>query len=123
MKGWLIAAAVLVSSVALPAVLAPVAGAQSNAGQQLLDGAGGTGQEGGPEVEDTIKTITNVLLFIIGAVAVIVIIAGGVMYTVSGGDAGRAKSAKDTIFYAVIGLIVALVAYAVVNFVINQFST
>jgi hypothetical protein len=67
------------------------------------------------------KTITNVLLFIIGAVAVIMLIIGGIRYTVSGGDSGAVTSAKNTILYAVVGIIVAILAYAIVNFVLTSF--
>jgi len=67
------------------------------------------------------KTITNVLLFIIGAVAVIMLIIGGIRYTISGGDSGAVTSAKNTILYAVVGIIVAVLAYAIVNFVLTSF--
>lgn len=68
------------------------------------------------------KIITNVLLFVIGAVSVIMLIIGGVRYVVSGGDSAAVTSAKNTILYAVIGIIVAILAYALVNFVISSFS-
>lgn len=68
------------------------------------------------------KTITNVLLFIIGAISVIMLIIGGIRYVVSGGDSGAVTAAKNTILYAVIGIIVALLAYALVNFVIGSFK-
>ena len=68
------------------------------------------------------KTVTNVLLFIIGAVAVIMLIIGGIRYTVSGGDSGAVTSAKNTILYAVVGIIVAILAYAIVNFVLGSFG-
>ncbi len=67
------------------------------------------------------KTITNVLLFIIGAISVIMLIIGGIRYTTSNGDSGAVTTAKNTILYAVIGIIVALLAYALVNFVITSF--
>lgn len=69
------------------------------------------------------KTITNVLLFIIGAVSVIMLIIGGIRYTVSGGDSAAVTSAKNTILYAVVGIIVSLLAFAVVNFVLTSFAT
>lgn len=69
------------------------------------------------------QTITNVLLFIVGAISVIMLIIGGIRYTVSGGDSTAVTSAKNTILYAVIGIIVSLLAYAVVNFVIGSFIT
>lgn len=67
------------------------------------------------------KTVTNVLLFIIGAVSVIMLIIGGIRYTVSAGDSSAVTAAKNTIMYAVIGIIVAILAFAVVNFVIGAF--
>lgn len=70
----------------------------------------------------TFATITNVLLFIIGAVAVIMIVIGGMRYVLSGGDSNQITSAKNTILYAIIGIIVAVLAYAAVNFVIGSFA-
>jgi len=69
------------------------------------------------------KTIANVLLFIIGAIAVIMLIIGGIRYVISQGDSSAVTSAKNTILYAVIGIIVAILAYAIVNFVIGSFAT
>lgn len=66
--------------------------------------------------------ITNVLLFAIGAISVIMIIIGGLRYVVSGGDSSKVTAAKNTILYAIVGLIVALLAYAVINFVLTNFS-
>ena len=68
-----------------------------------------------------IKTIVNALLYILGAVSVIVIILSGIFYTVSGGDSSQVTRAKNTLLYAVVGLIVAILAYAIVNFVIARF--
>ena len=64
-----------------------------------------------------VTLIINVLLFIIGILCVIMIIFGGIRYTTSTGDKGKVDSAKNTIVYAVVGLIVAIVAYALVNWV------
>ncbi len=68
------------------------------------------------------RNITNVMLFIIGAVSVIMLIIGGLRYVVSGGDSTAVQNAKNTILYAIVGVIVALLAYAVVSFVISSFS-
>jgi H+/Cl- antiporter ClcA len=73
-------------------------------------------------VATLVQTIISILLFAIGSIAVIMIIVGGIRYTLSNGDASQIKSAKDTILYAVIGLIVSLLAYAIVNFVVAQFT-
>lgn len=62
--------------------------------------------------------IINAFIFVIGAVAVIMIIVGGFRYVLSGGDSGSVNSAKNTILYAVIGLVIAIMSYAIVNFVL-----
>ncbi len=64
-----------------------------------------------------IKVIVNTLLYVLGAVAVVTIIVSGVRYTTSHGDPKSVQVAKDTMLYAVVGLIVAVTAFAVVNFV------
>lgn len=66
-------------------------------------------------------TIVNILLFIIGAVSVIMLVIGGIRYTISNGDSGAISSAKNTILYSIIGLVVALLAYALVNWVLSYF--
>lgn len=80
-----------------------------------------TGDQKG-NLGNLIEDVTNVLLFIIGAVAVIMIIVGGIRYVISNGDSAQITSAKNTILYAVIGIIVALLAYAIVNFIITEFA-
>lgn len=70
--------------------------------------------------QSMVGPIVSTLLFVVGIVSVIVIIIGGIMYITSAGDPGRAKKAKDTIMYAVIGLVVAIMAYAIVDFVIRR---
>lgn len=67
--------------------------------------------------------IVNILLFIIGAVAVIMLIVGGIRYTVSGGKADEVTAAKNTILYAIVGIVVAFLAYAVVNWVLTSLSS
>jgi hypothetical protein len=67
-------------------------------------------------------TLTNILLFIIGAIAVVMLIIGGVRYVVSSGDQNAVTSAKNTILYAIIGIVIAFLAYAAVNFVSAQIS-
>ena len=65
----------------------------------------------------------GILIAIIGVlalVAVVVMIVVGVSYMTSSGDAGKVKKAKDTILYGLIGLVVCVLAFAIVNFVISQ---
>jgi hypothetical protein len=66
-----------------------------------------------------IGSIINALFIVAGAVAVIILIMGGIRYITSTGDSGRIKSAKDTILYAVIGLVVVIIAKEIVGFVIG----
>ena len=68
----------------------------------------------------TLNNIINVVIGVIGFIAVIVIILGGVQYTTSAGESAKVKKAKDTIMYGIIGLIVALLAYSIVNFVLSN---
>lgn len=69
------------------------------------------------------KVLANTLIFIIGAIAVIMLIVGGIRYVVSGGNDQAVQGAKNTILYAIIGIAVAFLAYAAVNFVIGQLGT
>ena len=61
--------------------------------------------------------VTNILLFLVGAISVIMLIIGGIRYVISGGDQAQVTSAKNTILYAIVGIVVAFLAYAAVNFV------
>jgi phosphotransferase system glucose/maltose/N-acetylglucosamine-specific IIC component len=66
------------------------------------------------------RQITNTILYIVGIIAVIMLIIGGIRYVVSGGDAKKVTDAKNTVLYAIIGLVIAVFAYAIVNFVITS---
>lgn len=68
-----------------------------------------------------VKNVISMLLFILGVICVIAIIVGGIRYATSGGDSSQTKQAKDTILYAVVGLVVAVLAYSIVNFVLSNF--
>lgn len=68
------------------------------------------------------KLAVNVMLFLIGAISVIMLIVGGIRYTISQGDQAAVTSAKNTILYSIVGIIIALLAYAIVNFVIGAFA-
>lgn len=87
--------------------------------QTGVDSVGG--KDSGGTLPARIKTIVNTALFILGSIAVVMIVLGGIRYTISNGESSQIKSAKDTIMYAVIGLVVAILAYSIVNFVVDQF--
>ena len=65
------------------------------------------------------KRITNMIVYMVGVIAVIMLIIGGIKYVISGGDSKKVTDAKNTILYAIIGLVIAFLAYAIVNFVIS----
>ncbi len=65
------------------------------------------------------KQVTNTILYIVGIIAVIMLIIGGIRYVISGGDAKKVTDAKNTVLYAIIGLVISFLAFAIVNFVIS----
>jgi hypothetical protein len=67
--------------------------------------------------------IINTALFVIGALSVLMLIYGGIRYTISMGDAKNVEAAKNTIMYAIIGIVIALLASAIVNFVLGALIT
>ena len=84
-----------------------------------MTNSGGSAKQ---DLPDVITTIINVMLFIAGALAVIMIIYGGIRYITAHGDEKQVKVAKDTIVYSVVGLIIAILAYALVTFIFNRFK-
>lgn len=76
--------------------------------------------EGGDDLNVAIINIINAVIGVLGLVCVVVIIIGGVGYMTSSGDAGKVKKAKDTILYGIIGLVICILAFAIVNFVISN---
>ena len=63
--------------------------------------------------------LTNTVLMAVGLISVIMLIFGGLRYITSGGDAKKVTDAKNTILYAIIGLVICVLSYAIVNFVIT----
>ncbi|HCR56108.1 TPA: hypothetical protein DIV49_03980 [Candidatus Saccharibacteria bacterium] len=86
----------------------------------VTDSGGGAGS--GPGLRAQLKTVVNILLFVLGSIAVIMIVVGGIRYALSAGDSSAITAAKNTILYAIIGVVVALLAYAIVNWIIDQFA-
>ena len=75
----------------------------------------------GDSASAMIGNVINVSLTVLGMISVLMIVIGGIRYTTSNGDSSALKGAKDTILYAVVGLVVAIMAYAIVHFVVGQF--
>lgn len=74
----------------------------------------------GPTTDVLISNIVTTLSFIAGVASVIAIVIGGIMYITSGGDEGRVRTAKNTLLYAIIGMVIAVSAYAISAFVVDQ---
>lgn len=71
-------------------------------------------------INEIITTIINIFSLVVGVVAVIMIIIGGFRYITSGGDSGNVSAAKNTILYAIIGLVVVALAQFIVRFVLAR---
>ena len=102
-------------------IAAPSVSAVNVFDQCKVDASSAVCKAQGDKASSMIQIIINILLYIVGIIAVIMIVVGGIRYTVSNGNASQVKEAKDTILYAVVGLIVAIMSYAIVNFVISWF--
>lgn len=63
----------------------------------------------------------NMMLFAVGILSVIMLIYGGLRYVLSNGDSKKVDAAKNTILYAIVGLIIAMLSYAIINFIISLF--
>lgn len=101
------------------AALVPVQVGASVQGE-IEDGVQAVNPGGSGDLEDLITTIVNVLLFLIGVFSVIMIIYGGFRFVTSGGSAESVKTAKNTILYAIVGLVIAILSFAIVNFVLDS---
>ena len=103
-------------------VAAPVA--VESASAQVIDGLNmtKTADTQNTSVDTLIRNVINILLWAIGIVSVIMIIIGGIRYATSNGDSNQVTAAKNTIMYAVIGLVIAIFAYAIVYFVFDQIT-
>jgi len=75
------------------------------------------------DLTGTLTLVVNTLIFVIGLVAVIMLIVGGFRYVFSQGNEKAVQGAKDTILYAIIGIVVAVLAFAIVNFVIQSLGS
>jgi hypothetical protein len=75
----------------------------------------------GSQINSVLATAINIFSFIVGFAAVIMVIVGGFKYITSAGDSASTSSAKNTILYAVIGLVIVAMAQVIVRFVLDQF--
>lgn len=96
-------------------------GAKNPASQYVSDvKPTGVPGEGKASLMSIIKDIINVVIGIVGVIAVVMMIIGGISFITSQGDTNKVTKARNTILYGVVGLIVALLAFAIVNFVLGS---
>lgn len=127
--------AVVFASLAIAAVPLAVVGTGSVSAQDIqkqlrcgsnLDTSGATCKDtvdtGTKGINDIVTQIINIFSVIVGVVSVIMIIYGGFRYVTSGGDSGNVSTAKNTIIYAIIGLVIVALAQFIVQFVLDKVS-
>lgn len=96
--------------------------------QDVCESVGGTwdtatatcDEQGGVTLNGVVTAVVNILSAIVGITAVIMMIVGGLKYVTSAGDSNKTASAKNTIVYAVVGIIIAVLAQIIVRFVIGK---
>jgi heme/copper-type cytochrome/quinol oxidase subunit 2 len=104
------------------ALLASTSNVSASPVSQIQDGVSAVDDSGttADALPDNIKTIINLMLYIVGIASVIMLVFGGIRYTTSAGNDSNLTKAKQTITYSIVGLVVAILAFAIVNFVIGN---
>jgi len=129
LKNIILACSMIMVAAAPVAVVSSVAASSTvNIDQSVCGGTGfnlsGNGGNcssvGESGFQSLLDKVVNIFSAIVGIIAVIMIIVGGLRYITSGGDSSRVGAAKTTIIYALVGLVVVVLAQLIVHFVINQ---
>lgn len=124
-----IALAFALTTLSAIAVMPAVGAADANIDKALCAGANldvNTSESCEPDgdaantVNDLVATIINIFSWVVGVVAVIMIIIGGFRYITSNGDSGNVTGAKNTILYAIVGLVIVALAQFIVKFVLAK---
>lgn len=98
--------------------------AKSAACQGITDTTGGAcDTSGATSIDKTLTTVIDIFSIIVGIIAVIMIIVAGVKFITSGGDSNKTASARSTVLYAIIGLVIVALAQVIVRFVLNKAAT
>ncbi|HSW90583.1 MAG TPA: hypothetical protein VLF64_01150 [Candidatus Saccharimonadales bacterium] len=118
----LVIVAMLVGLFAINVVGAPVSSAAVDIFGGCKDGVDCSSVQSKQTLNTQIWNFIRTALTILGGIAVVVIIAGGIMYTTSAGDPSKVTAAKNTILYSVVGLGVAMSAAAIITLVNNYFG-
>lgn len=127
MKKTVVSIAIMICAVFGLATLLTVS-LSNNVSAQVSDGIGAatTSEMEGRKIDGDsglVKSVVNILLWVIGILSIIMIIFSGIRYVTSAGDASKTKAAQNTLIYSVVGLIVAIMAWAIVDLVVNKFAS
>ena len=127
MKKTVVSIAIMICTVFGLATLSTVS-LSNNVSAQVSDGIGAatTSEMEGRKIDGDsglVKSVVNILLWVIGILSIIMIIFSGIRYVTSAGDASKTKAAQNTLIYSVVGLIVAIMAWAIVDLVVNKFAS
>ena len=119
---------ILAGLLVVPTVALAVAPAASAEGDFTLNNGVKSAQgegvgEAASDPQTLVKQFVNIFLFAVGALSVIMLIWGGIRYTTSAGDSNKVTAAKNTVLYAIVGLVIAILAYAIVNMVISKIAS
>lgn len=110
--------AAVITAGGLATIGTPVYADASDEVQAGFEAAGGTGSE---SLTSIVGTVINTMLFIVGILSVIMIIYAGIRFITANGNAQQVSTAKNILIYSIIGLVISIIAYAVVNWVIGLF--
>ena len=80
-------------------------------------------QEAATRIDETIARVLNIFSVVAGAAAVFMLIYAGIRYIVSGGNDGGIKSAKSTMIYAIVGMILVALSQTIVHFVLGNLAS
>lgn len=103
-------------------VLVPSTAYAETSKQAVCNSIGNCDSKSSTNLSDVIKFVVNLLSYIAGAVAVIMVIVAGFKYMTAAGDASKVASAKTTLIYAIIGIIIIVLAQFIVQFTIGKTS-
>ena len=125
----ILASFALAVGLATPLAMPSLASAEVSIENNLCDGASlqidgdcdaATNEEGKNRINGILEDVINIFSLVVGIISVIMIIIGGLKYITSGGDSGNVTGAKNTILYAIVGLVVVALAQFIVKFVLNR---
>lgn len=118
----LVVFALTAALMAMPVSAATAKDAVCEGAGLIADGGGCGAPAGSPDVNTTVARGLNLFSAIIGVIAVVMIMIGGLKYMTSQGDSSQMNSAKNTLIFAAVGLAIVALAQLLVNFVIERFT-